>query len=140
MQIKSYLKELPKRYFITAFSGMAQGLFVTLIAGTILATIAEKLVGLDNYVGVTLMYIANIAKSMMGAGIGVGIAYSLGKNKLIIFAAAVAGMVGAFADNLLFGSFMGELFPKVIAVNNILFLVHTDLLPICITQWYAGKH
>ena len=32
------------------------------------------------------------------------------------------------------------LFPKVIAVNNILFLVHTDLLPICITQWYAGKH
>ena len=35
-----YLKALPKRYFITAFSGMAQGLFVTLIAGTILAQIA----------------------------------------------------------------------------------------------------
>lgn len=33
----AYLKALPKRYFITAFSGMAQGLFVTLIAGTILA-------------------------------------------------------------------------------------------------------
>lgn len=31
-------------------------------------------------------------------------------------------------------------FPKVIAVNNILFLVHSDLLHICITQWYAGKH
>ena len=31
-----YIKALPKRYFITAFSGMAQGLFVTLIAGTIL--------------------------------------------------------------------------------------------------------
>ena len=36
----NYLKTLPKRYFITAFSGMAQGLFVTLIAGTILAQIA----------------------------------------------------------------------------------------------------
>lgn len=40
---KNYLKDLPKRFFITAFTGMAQGLFVTLIAGTILATIAENL-------------------------------------------------------------------------------------------------
>ena len=38
--VKNYFKNLPKRYFITAFSGMAQGLFVTLIAGTILAQIA----------------------------------------------------------------------------------------------------
>ena len=36
----TYIKALPKRWFITAFSGMAQGLFVTLIAGTILAQIA----------------------------------------------------------------------------------------------------
>ena len=39
-KIKKYFSSLPKRYFITAFSGMAQGLFVTLIAGTILAQIA----------------------------------------------------------------------------------------------------
>lgn len=106
-----YLKALPKRYFITAFSGMAQGLFVTLIAGTILAQIAGW-IG-DNFVGNALLYIANIAKSLMGAGIGVGIAHALGKNKLLIFAAAVAGLAGAFADKLLFGSFMGALFPKV---------------------------
>ena len=48
-KIKQYFKTLPKRYFITAFSGMAQGLFVTLIAGTILATIAKELIGLGNY-------------------------------------------------------------------------------------------
>ena len=97
----TYLKALPKRWFITAFSGMAQGLFVTLIAGTILAQIAGW-IG-DNYVGNTLLYIANIAKSLMGAGIGVGIAYALGKNKLLIFSAAVAGMVGAFADGFIYG-------------------------------------
>lgn len=97
----NYLKTLPKRYFITAFSGMAQGLFVTLIAGTILAQIAGWLG--DNYVGNTLMYIANIAKILMGAGIGVGIAYALGKSKLLIFSAAVAGMVGAWADQLILG-------------------------------------
>ena len=84
----SYLKALPKRYFITAFSGMAQGLFVTLIAGTILAQIAGwiNLIGDGNYVGTALTYIANIAKSLMGVGIGVGIAYALGKNKLLIYA------------------------------------------------------
>ena len=99
---QAYLKALPKRYFITAFSGMAQGLFVTLIAGTILSQIAGW-IG-NNYIGNTLSYIASIAKTLMGAGIGVGIAHALGKNKLLIFSAAVAGMVGAFADKLMIGS------------------------------------
>ncbi len=102
----AYLKVLPKRYFITAFSGMAQGLFVTLIAGTILAQIAGWInqIGGGNYIGQTLTYISNIAKTMMGAGIGVGIAHALGKNKLLVFSAAVAGMVGAFADKLIVGA------------------------------------
>lgn len=100
-RVKAYLKALPKRYFITAFSGMAQGLFVTLIAGTILAQIAGW-IG-DNYVGKTLLSIANLAKSLMGAGIGVGIAHALNKNKLIVFSAAVVGMVGAWADRLIVG-------------------------------------
>ena len=112
-RVKEYFKTLPKRYFITAFSGMAQGLFVTLIAGTILATIAKDLIGLGNFFSNSLFYIANVAKSLMGAGIGVGIAHSLGKNKLLTFSAAVAGMVGAFADQLLFGSFAAGLFPNV---------------------------
>lgn len=103
-KVVNYLKALPKRYFITAFSGMAQGLFVTLIAGTILAQIAGWINALGkNYVGDTLLYIANIAKVLMGAGIGVGIAHALGKNKLLIFSAAVAGMVGAWADQLILG-------------------------------------
>ena len=105
MSAREYFKALPKRYFITAFSGMAQGLFVTLIAGTILAQIAGwlNLIGGGNYVGQTLLYIANIAKSLMGVGIGVGIAHALEKNKLLIFSAAVAGLVGAFAGDLIYG-------------------------------------
>ena len=102
VKAKNYIKTLPKRYFITAFSGMAQGLFVTLIAGTILAQIAGWIGG--NYVGNTLSYIAALAKTLMGAGIGVGIAHALGKHKLLVFSAAVAGMVGAFADKLFVGS------------------------------------
>lgn len=147
-KVKNYFKTLPKRYFITAFSGMAQGLFVTLIAGTILATFAEYIIGKDNFFGGVLLIIANIAKSLMGAGIGVGIAYALKKNKLLIFAAAVAGMVGAFADKLLFGSFMAPMFPGVAAPFTTLALgvpgnpigaYVVAMLCVEIAELYAGK-
>lgn len=147
-KVKNYFKTLPKRYFITAFSGMAQGLFVTLIAGTILATFAEYIIGKENFFGGALLTIANIAKSLMGAGIGVGIAYALKKNKLLIFAAAVAGMVGAFADRLLFGSFMDPMFPTVTAPFTTLALgvpgnpigaYVVTMLCVEIAELYAGK-
>ena len=78
------IKFLAKRWFIDAFSGMAQGLFCTLIAGTILEQIG-KWIGVDNFFGQTVISIAQMAKMLMGAGIGVGIAHALGKNKLLIF-------------------------------------------------------
>lgn len=132
----AYLKALPKRYFITAFSGMAQGLFVTLIAGTILSQIAGW-IG-DNYIGHTLLYIANIAKSLMGAGIGVGIAHALGKNKLLVFSAAVAGMVGAFADKLMIGAapFVGL---ALGAPGNPIGAYVVTMLVVEVVGLYAGK-
>lgn len=69
-RLLAYLKALPQRYFITAFSGMAQGLFVSLIAGTILAQIAGWIgdwIGKEHYIASTLLYIANIAKALMGS-------------------------------------------------------------------------
>ena len=72
-------KKLCNRWFIDAFGGMALGLFATLIAGTILAQIAT-LVGLDTVVGGLLNQVATSAKILMGAGIGVGIAYAGGEN------------------------------------------------------------
>ncbi len=136
----SYLKALPKRFFITAFSGMAQGLFVTLIAGTILAMVAEW-IG-DNYIGNTLLYISNLAKILMGAGIGVGIAHALGKNKLLIFSAAVAGLVGAWADQLMIGggglsaitAKMGVALP-----GNPIGAYVVTMLTIELVELYAGK-
>ena len=132
----NYLKNAPKRYFITAFSGMAQGLFVTLIAGTILAQIAGW-IG-DNYVGNTLLVIANIAKTLMGAGIGVGIAHALGKNKLLVFSSAVAGMVGAFADKMMVGSSLLTTFALGAPGNPIGAYVVT-MLVVEIVELYAGK-
>ncbi|MBO7380230.1 MAG: hypothetical protein J6U05_00960 [Neisseriaceae bacterium] len=61
MSFSHYIANAPKRFFITAFSGMAQGLFVTLIAGTILAQIAGW-IGADNAAGHLLTQISAIAK------------------------------------------------------------------------------
>ena len=137
---KNYLKTLPKRYFITAFSGMAQGLFVTLIAGTILAQIAGWLGGKSSYTGYILLMIANVAKSLMGAGIGVGIAHALGKNKLLTFSAAVAGMVGAFADKMLI-PVGGERFATLAlgAPGNPIGAYVVTMLVVEIVELYAGK-
>ena len=145
-KIKTYIQSLPKRYFITAFSGMAQGLFVTLIAGTILAQVAGW-IG-DNAVGNTLLYIAAIAKSLMGAGIGVGIAHALNKNKLLVFSSAVAGMVGAFADKLLFGTPFAGMFPSVTspfttlswgAPGNPIGAYVVTMLAVELVECFAGK-
>ena len=137
---KKYLKEMPKRYFITAFSGMAQGLFVTLIAGTILAQIAGW-IG-NNYIGNTLLYIANFAKILMGAGIGVGIAHALGKNKLLVFASAVAGMVGAWADQLVIGGGGYGIITTKMSLGlpgNPIGAYVLTMLVVELVQLYAGK-
>ena len=134
---RSYLKALPKRWFITAFSGMAQGLFVTLIAGTILAQIAGW-IG-DNYIGNTLGYMASIAKTLMGAGIGVGIAHALGKHKLVVFSSAVAGMVGAFADKLIIGAGTPSVILTAGLPGNPIGAYVTTMLVVELVQLYAGK-
>lgn len=138
--VKSYFKNLPKRYFITAFSGMAQGLFVTLIAGTILAQIAGWIGG---YVGEALLAIANFAKILMGVGIGVGIAHALGKNKLLIFSAAVAGMIGAWADKLIPNgggySLILELMKGKALPGNPIGAYVVTMLVVELVELYAGK-
>ena len=130
------VKKLSKRWFIDAFSGMAQGLFVTLIAGTILALIAGW-IG-DNYVGNTLNTIANIAKTLMGAGIGVGIAHALTKNKLLIFACAVSGFVGAWADKLIVGG-AGLASINLGLPGNPIGAYVATILSLEIVSLYAGK-
>lgn len=98
---KQYFKDLAHRYFIEAFSGMALGLFCTLIIGTMIGEIGFLINKAGkNAFGDILFYIGTVAKMLMGAGIGVGIAHSLKAGKLTSFSAAVAGMVGANITNI----------------------------------------
>ena len=87
--IKKYLN----RVFIDGFSGMALGLFSTLIIGTIVGQIASFIPG---KIGLYMTYGANMAKVLMGAGIGVGVAAKYKEGPLVTVSAAVCGLLGAF--------------------------------------------
>ena len=99
--IKKYLNRL----FIDGLSGMAYGLFSTLIIGTIICQIGA-LVG-NNTIRAYLTAMGSVAKTITGAGIGVGVAVKLKSSPLTTISAAVAGMVGAFPNLALEGFKMG---------------------------------
>lgn len=86
-------KKLMNEIFIDGLSGMALGLFSTLIVGTIIAQIGTLIGGT---IGLYLIAIANVAKTVTGAGIGVGVACKFKSGPLVSVAAAVTGMIGAF--------------------------------------------
>ena len=87
------MKKYLHRVFIDGFSGMALGLCATLIIGTIVGQVANFVPG---KVGLYMMYASNVAKSLMGAGIGVGVASKYKEGPLVTVSAAVVGMIGAF--------------------------------------------
>lgn len=89
--IKKYLNRL----FIDGLSGMASGLFATLIIGTIISQIGSMIGG---NVGTYLIAIGGFAKTITGAGIGIGVACKLKASPLVTVSAAVAGLVGAFPN------------------------------------------
>lgn len=95
------IKKLLNHIFIDGLSGMALGLFSTLIVGTIIQQIGTLISGST---GDLIFVIGKVAAAMTGAGIGVGVAYKFKESPLVTFSAATAGMVGAFASKLLTGA------------------------------------
>lgn len=95
------LKKWANRVFIEGLSGMAQGLFATLIIGTIIQQIGTFVGG---EIGNLIFVVGKVAAALTGAGIGVGVAYRFKESPLVVLSAATAGMVGAFASKLLAGA------------------------------------
>ena len=98
-------KKIFNHIFIDGLSGMASGLFATLIIGTIIQQIGTLIGGtLGDY----LFIIGKMAAAVTGAGIGVGVAGKYKSSPLVIVSAATAGMVGAFASKILSGALLSE--------------------------------
>ncbi|MBP1925887.1 putative membrane protein [Sedimentibacter acidaminivorans] len=78
-----------QRYLIDALGLMAQGLFASLLIGTIMKTIGVKL-----HIPFLNETIWPIAQQMTGAAIGVSVAYGLKSPALVLFASAITGTAG----------------------------------------------
>lgn len=89
-----------KRIFIDGLSGMANGLFATLIIGTIIQQIGLFVGGST---GDMIYLIGKVAAALTGAGIGVGVARKFEAGQLVVVSAAVVGLIGAFAGKLMAG-------------------------------------
>lgn len=99
------LKWLLNYVFIDGMSGMALGLFATLIAGTILWQLGSLIdkAG-NNPFGLALEAVGKVAQIAMGAGIGVGVCLKLKKTQPLVVASAVAaGMIGSYAQAVISG-------------------------------------
>ncbi len=91
---KETVKKYLHRYFIEAMGAMAQGLFASLLIGTIF-----KAIGMIPYLGI-MAEIGGYAQAMAGAVMAAAIAYSLKAHPLVIFSAAAVG----YAANALGGA------------------------------------
>lgn len=100
-----------KRYGIDALGAMAQGLFCTLLVGTILNTIGQQFhIGFLTQAIVTLKDAAkndviyytlgDLASAMVGPGIAVAIGFALGSPQLVLFSLIPVG----FAANAMGGA------------------------------------
>ena len=74
-----------KRYLIDAMGAMAQGLFASLLIGTILATLGDKL-GIE-----ILVTMGNYAKAVTGPAMAISIGYALRCPNLVLFCLAAVG-------------------------------------------------
>lgn len=98
-KIKYYLNDI----FVEGMTGMASGLFATLIMGTILAQLGALIGGV---IGDYINLAASVAKILTGAGIGVGMAYRFKESVLTTVAAGICGMTGAYAGQMIAGTFV----------------------------------
>ena len=97
-------KKWLNRVFIDGLSGMALGLFSTLIIGTIIKQIGSYVGKVNGDAGEMIIYIGAVACACTCAGIGVGVAAKYKESPLVMISAAVCGMIGGYASKILAGT------------------------------------
>lgn len=118
------IKNIFRKYVIDALSHMAQGLFCSLILGLIIGQIA-KIPGLDflNFIAEAL----SASSPLVGACIGLAIAYGLSTAPLVMISSAITGALGYEAGGpvgaylaVIIGAEIGSLISKRTPVDIIL--------------------
>ena len=113
-----------KRYFIDAMGAMAQGLFCTLLVGTILNTIGQQFhIGFLNAVIVTIgtgdgavsYTIGGLCSAMVGPGMAVAIARALNAPPLVLFSLIPVGFAANYMGDA--GGPLAVLFVAIVAAE-----------------------
>ena len=89
-KVKAFLKKKDieisvKRYLIDALGAMAQGLFASLLIGTIIGTIGAQ-TGIE-----LLVTVGDYAKAATGPAMAIAIGYALKAPQLVLFSLAAGG-------------------------------------------------
>lgn len=120
-----------KRYFIDALGAMAQGLFASLLIGTIISTIGEQL-GIES-----LVTVGTYAKGAQGAAMAVAIGFALKCPPLVLFSLTSVGIAanelggagGAFA--VLIITIIASELGKAVSKETKLDILVTPIVTIC---------
>lgn len=97
------IKKCLNRVFVEGLSGMALGLFATLIIGTIIQQIGTLAGG---SIGTLIYAVGKMAAGLTCAGIGVGVAYKFQESPMVVLSAATSGMIGGYASKVLVGTLL----------------------------------
>ena len=97
------IKKCLNRVFVEGLSGMALGLFATLIIGTIIQQIGTLAGG---SIGALIYAVGKMAAGLTCAGIGVGVAYKFQESPMVVLSAATSGMIGGYASKVLAGTLL----------------------------------
>lgn len=145
-KLKAFLKKKDieisaKRYGIDALGAMAQGLFASLLIGTIIATIGEQ-AGLE-----FLVKIGAYAKGATGPAMAIAIGYALHCPPLVLFSLAAVGAatneLGGAGGPLavlivtIFAAEFGKTVSKETKIDIIVTPFVTIVLGILLAMWWA---
>ena len=145
-KVKEFLKRKDieisvKRYLIDALGAMAQGLFASLLIGTIIGTIGTQ-AGIE-----ILVTVGNYAKAATGPAMAIAIGYALHASPLVLFSLAA---VGAAANELggaggplavlvitIFAAEFGKAVSKETKIDIIVTPFVTILVGVVLSMWWA---
>jgi len=131
-----WLGRLLREVFIDGLSGMATGLFATLIIGTIIQQVGNIVPGV---IGDYLFLIGKMAAAITGAGIGAAVASKLHASPLVVISSAVSGMVGAFASKMIAGAIFTDGIMTFAGVGEPLGAYISAMVCIYIGRLISGK-
>lgn len=130
-----------RRYGIDALSAMAQGLFASLLIGTIISTIGEQ-AGIE-----VLVMIGGYAKSATGAAMAISIGYALQCPPLVLFSLTAVGIaaneLGGAGGPLavlivtIFAAEFGKIVSKETKIDIIVTPFVTIAVGVALSLWWA---